>query len=350
MGGVCKERRRTTLQQRASQNNVENGKKGKCFHIQVSPSQLPLIYSSCYNIRFLGLEKLHPFDSAKWGKIYQYLKDAGMISDGKTVEPIEATQDDLLTVHPQGYLNKLKWSAYVARVTEVPFVALLPNSLVQRNVLKPFRLQTGGTILAGKLAIERGWAINIGGGFHHCSANNGGGFCAYADISLAIHFLFNHLDNIKSAMIVDLDAHQGNGHERDFMKDERVYIMDVYNKAIYPGDSYAKRAIKRKVELLPMTKDAEYLEKVSIHLEGALNEFHPGIIVYNAGTDILERDPLGCLLISPEGIIKRDEIVFQKARERNIPIMMVTSGGYQRCTSRVIADSILNLYNKGYLK
>lgn len=34
---------------------------------------------------------------------------------------------------------------------------------------------------------------------------------------------------------------QGNGHERDFMDDKRVYIMDVYNRGIYPHDGYAKR-------------------------------------------------------------------------------------------------------------
>jgi len=34
---------------------------------------------------------------------------------------------------------------------------------------------------------------------------------------------------------------QGNGHERDFMGDKRVYIMDVYNRHIYPGDRFAKR-------------------------------------------------------------------------------------------------------------
>lgn len=55
-------------------------------------------------------------------------------------------------------------------------------------------LQVGGTILAAKLAKERGWAINVGGGFHHCSGNNGGGFCAYADISLCIHFAFVRLN------------------------------------------------------------------------------------------------------------------------------------------------------------
>lgn len=33
---------------------------------------------------------------------------------------------------------------------------------------------------------------------------------------------------------------QGNGHERDFMNDQRVFIMDMYNRYIYPGDSFAK--------------------------------------------------------------------------------------------------------------
>ena len=44
----------------------------------------------------------------------------------------------------------------------------------------------GTTTQAGKLAKDRGWAINIGGGFHHCCSNMGGRFCVYADISLCV--------------------------------------------------------------------------------------------------------------------------------------------------------------------
>ena len=50
-----------------------------------------------------------------------------------------------------------------------------------------------------------------------------------------------------------------------------------------------------------------------------------------------------------QGIIQRDELVFNKARSRDIPIVMVTSGGYQRTTARIIADSILNLRRLGYV-
>ncbi|XP_039654462.1 histone deacetylase 11 isoform X4 [Perca fluviatilis] len=319
---------------------------------------LPIVYHPDYNITFMGLEKLHPFDAGKWGKVIHFLKEEHFITDGNIVEAREATEEDLLVVHTKRYLNRLKnqilegsreWSLVVATITEIPPLLFLPNFLVQRKVLRPLRTQTGGTIMAGKLAVDRGWAINVGGGFHHCSSDRGGGFCAFADITLAIKFLFERVEGISRATIIDLDAHQGNGHERDFLDDRRVFIMDVYNRYIYPGDGYAKRAIKRKVELDWGTEDSEYLQKVELHCDGALNEVQPDIIVYNAGTDILDGDPLGGLSISPQGIVNRDEIVFRAATRRGIPILMVTSGGYQKKTARIIADSILNLHRQGLI-
>uniref|UniRef100_A0A3P8TA07 Histone deacetylase 11 n=1 Tax=Amphiprion percula TaxID=161767 RepID=A0A3P8TA07_AMPPE len=306
------------------------------LYASIPKTCLPIVYHPDYNITFMGLEKLHPFDAGKWGKVIHFLKEEQFITDGSIVEAREATEEDLLVVHTRRYLNRLKWSVVVATITEIPPLLFLPNFLVQRKVLRPLRTQTGGTIM-------------VGGGFHHCSSDKGGGFCAYADITLTIKFLFERVEGISRATIIDLDAHQGNGHERDFLDDRRVFIMDMYNRYIYPGDGYAKRAIKRKVELDWGTEDSEYLQKVELHSEGALNEIRPDIIVYNAGTDILDGDPLGGLSISPQGIIKRDEIVFRAAKRRGIPILMVTSGGYQKKTARIIADSILNLHRQGLI-
>ena len=56
----------------------------------------------------------------------------------------------------------------------------------------------------------------------------------------------------------------------------------------------------RKVELYSYTRDAEYLRLVRKHVKEALEEFSPQLIVYNAGTDVLEGDPLGALSISPQ--------------------------------------------------
>ncbi|OMO66924.1 Histone deacetylase superfamily [Corchorus capsularis] len=318
------------------------------LYLDVNPSKVPVIYSSYYDISFLGIEKLHPFDSSNWGRICRFLISERYLDKNSIVEPSEASTDDLLVVHTEAYLNSLKNSMNVATITEVPPVAMLPNCLVQMRVLSPFRRQVGGTIVAGKLAKERGWAINVGGGFHHCCSGKGGGFCAYADISLCIHFAFVRL-NISRVMIIDLDAHQGNGHERDFADDGRVYIMDMYNPQIYPFDMTARGYINQKVEVVSGTATDEYLKKLDKALEEAGRNFAPELIVYNAGTDILDGDPLGGLKISPDGVVQRDERVFRFARERNIPILMVTSGGYMKSSARVIADSIINLSKKGLI-
>ncbi|XP_025809477.1 histone deacetylase 2-like isoform X5 [Panicum hallii] len=226
-----------------------------------SSSKAPVVYSPAYDISFNGMEKQHPFDSSKWGRVRNSLEDAGLLQSDRIVEPLEASEDDLLVVHSESYLNSLESSEKVARIVEVPAVALLPNLLVQQKLLYPFRKQVGGSVLSAKLALEKGWAINIGGGFHHCSAQEGGGFCAYADISLCINFAFIRL-NISRVMIIDLDAHQGNGHEKDFGSDGRVYTLDMYNSGIYPFDHVAKKYIDQKVELDSGTKTEDYLENL----------------------------------------------------------------------------------------
>lgn len=239
----------------------------------------------------------------------------------------------------------------MATIAEVPVLIFVPNVGVQSGYLRPMRYQTAGSILAGKLALEYGWAINLGGGFHHCCSSKGGGFCPYADITLLLVRLFDLEPlRVRNAMIVDLDAHQGNGHERDFKDTETVYILDMYNAYIYPKDNEAKLSIRCAVELKHLTEDAHYLKQLNRCLMRALAEFKPDIVVYNAGTDILKGDPLGNLAITPDGVIERDRLVFSTFRALNIPIVMLLSGGYMKSSKNVIADSIVNLKRQGWLK
>lgn len=181
---------------------------------------------------------------------------------GKFYEPQEITQDELLRVHKAKYLRSLNWSLNVAKIAEIPILLFVPNCWAQRGYLRPMRFQTAGSIMAGKLALQSGWSINLGGGFHHCCSYKGGGFCPYADITLLIQRIFDEESHIRNIMIVDLDAHQGNGHERDFINNPHVYIMDMYNMSIYPRDHEAKLAIRYAVELKPRTGNVQYLRKL----------------------------------------------------------------------------------------
>ncbi|EPS64328.1 hypothetical protein M569_10453, partial [Genlisea aurea] len=81
----------------------------------------PIIYSSSYDISFLGIEKLHPFDSGKWGRICGFLIADGLFEKKHIVEPMEATADDLLVVHSQSYLDSLKHSINLATIVEASF-------------------------------------------------------------------------------------------------------------------------------------------------------------------------------------------------------------------------------------
>ena len=86
---------------------------------------------------------------------------------------------------------------------------------------------------------------------------------------------------------------------------------------------------------------------VDASLAKAFAEFRPDFVIYNAGTDCMTGDPLGCLRISEKGIVERDEIVFRHAYELNkVPILMVLSGGYQMSNAPVIANLIRNLNEK----
>uniref|UniRef100_A0A914CPU7 Histone deacetylase domain-containing protein n=1 Tax=Acrobeloides nanus TaxID=290746 RepID=A0A914CPU7_9BILA len=141
------------------------------LYVEIGPNQWPIVYSHKYNIGFFGIEKLHPFDSKKWGNVFHFLKEAGMLAEDSVIEPIEATREDLLVVHTKCYLHSLRVPCEVARIMEVPPVACLPSCLIDHFALKPMRFQTGGTIIAARLALEKNWSINIGGGFHHACSN-----------------------------------------------------------------------------------------------------------------------------------------------------------------------------------
>lgn len=115
------------------------------------------------------------------------------------------------------YLLKLCYGFYVLKILELPFW-FIPSWVLRWRILDPMFLATEGSIVAACMAQRNGWAINLSGGFHHASFDRGGGFCIYPDISLTIHYLQSRM-GLKRIMIIDLDAHQGNGYQRDFVLD-----------------------------------------------------------------------------------------------------------------------------------
>jgi len=314
---------------------------------QFAQLKYPIIYHPRYNITACGIEKIHHFDSRKYGRAFDFLLKSNVLSkDTKIHKPAHIIRALLFKGHSKMYLLKLCYSLIISRIVEIPLV-FLPASLLRWRLLEPMGLATQGTIDGGMMALEKSWAINLSGGYHHASYHGGGGFCVYTDISMCINHLRKYFgERVKKAMIIDLDAHQGNGHERDFLGDPNVMIVDAYNHSIYPADKEAKRAIGVDIRVYKGDSDDDYLGKLEKNITPAIANFQPDFILYNAGTDCLQGDPLGDLNVTADGIIRRDEFVFSLAFENKIPILMVLSGGYQKSNAQVIADSIANLGKK----
>ena len=95
------------------------------------------------------------------------------------------------------------------------------------------------------------------------------------------------------------------------------------------------------------TSDGPYLEIVRRELPSFLEAgAKPRLAIYNAGTDILAGDPVGRLAVSPEGVIARDRFVLDALAARQIPAVIVTSGGYTRRSHQLVAALALALVDR----
>ena len=115
---------------------------------------------------------------------------------------------------------------------------------------------------------------------------------------MAWWYYFKSYDNRFGRLKLIKDAHQGNGHERDSIGDENIFNLDVYNDYSYPGDSFAKTAIREEVHVKYRDSDDDYLNKVRQGISSSLRKFTPDFIIYNAGTDCMQGDPLGSTYFS----------------------------------------------------
>ena len=74
------------------------------------------------------------------------------------------------------YMLKLCSTFCVGKYLEKLVLSVFPECLVRYLILDGMLLATSGTIIAASLALTKGWAINISGGYHHASFNKGGGY------------------------------------------------------------------------------------------------------------------------------------------------------------------------------
>ncbi|MFB0528026.1 MAG: histone deacetylase, partial [bacterium] len=101
--------------------------------------------------------------------------------------------------------------------------------------------------------------------------------------------------------------------------------FSIHQENNYPA---IKPASDLDIGLADGTADEEYLEKLRKNIPEIIDSFQPELILFVAGADPYERDQIGGLSLTIEGLKKRDELVIGWAKDSNIPLSIVLAGGY----------------------
>lgn len=312
-----------------------------------------IVYNKQYNISAFGLEKFHPFDVTKYSRVHSMLKNRYGMIDSDFISPLGPISDDEMSkVQTPEYLESLRKDKSVSLdIFGVPEMKILPVSLMNRLVLDPMRWATAGTVVAVQLALDHGWSMNLGGGYHHASRDFGCGFCVFADTALALNHVWSKFPN-KKVMIIDTDAHHGNGNDDFFRDDDRVCIVDIHTYSFHSDFKLEYETpyqiSRRKWSDYKKFFDSGYLSLVR-RIEKQIDIFKPELIIHNSGSDILDGDSIGGYHISDDGLIRRDEIIWRAARSRGIPITYLFAGGYTKKSANVIFRSICNLVDNNII-
>lgn len=269
----------------------------------------------------------HRFPIEKYALLRERVLADGSVAASDLHEPERPSRADLLLVHTPDYVDRFtrgELSPDEVRKLGFPW----SEALVERS----YRT-TGATIEASRHAVRQGIAMNLAGGTHHAFPGHGEGFCVFNDVAVAIRAL--QLDGtIRRAAIVDLDVHQGNGTHAVFAGDDTVFTFSMHGGKNYP---FHKVPGCVDVELPDGTGDDAYLELLRATLPGVIERASPDLVVYLAGADPHERDRLGRLALTFEGLARRDSFVLEQCREVGLPVVITISGGYGDPISATIA-------------
>lgn len=309
---------------------------------------MKIFYHAEFNIDFGFFNRLHPFDGTKYRRVYEQIK---ILPDIDIIAPAQAISMTAINKTVNELIQMLLLSKnYILAALELPIIPFIPFSFIDRKILLPMRWGVAATLEAARLALTGENCWNLAGGYHHASHANCQGFCIYNDIKIAINELREEqkITSTTRVLIIDVDAHHGNGNASSFEQDKAVTILDQYNADIYPQTSYSKRRIDINLPIASGTDGACYLKRLRAGLqqlrEKMAGEGSFALAFVVAGTDVLIGDPLGSLGLTVQECIERDVLIMDALKELQVPAVFLGGGGYSKDSALAIAGSIQRLY------
>lgn len=254
----------------------------------------------------------------KFRRVMQRLLDDGVVGPQQIHRPEPASRSWLRRVHDEAYVEAVLTQTLDARIERR---IGLP---ITEPVATRAAAASGGTVLTARLALEHGLACNTAGGSHHAFADEGSGFCVFNDVAIAAMLLLDE-GRINSALVVDLDVHQGDGTAKILQNEPRVVTFSMHCRTNFPA---RKQRSDLDIALEPGTGDDAYLDRLEASLPLLLDRHRPDLVFFNAGVDPHEEDKLGRLSLSDDGLARRERYVLERCLGQKIPVAGVLGGGY----------------------
>jgi acetoin utilization deacetylase AcuC-like enzyme len=167
---------------------------------------------------------------------------------------------------------------------------------------------------------------------HHAEPDHSMGFCIFNNIAIAAQ---DAIDNgAERILIVDYDAHHGNGTQAYAWKNQRVAYLSTHQEFMYPGSGFIEDAphAKKRIVNVPLPErsgDVAFALVTRQIIIPFVENFNPSLILVSAGFDSHWNDPLTSLGLTTSGFYILSKKLVGLAREFcDGRIVFVLEGGY----------------------
>lgn len=278
---------------------------------------LPLIFHDDYSP---PLPPGHRFPMEKFRLLRDHLVASGLTTDQALLRPEPCPRELLALAHDRTYVERYcsgDMSREELRRLGLPW----SPQLAQRTVRA-----VGGSLLAAELALRHGLACHLAGGTHHAHHDHASGFCIFNDLAVIALSLLES-GRVGRVLIFDCDVHQGDGTARILEQVPDAVTVSLHCEKNFP---VRKARSDWDIGLAPGLGDADYLKVVDDTLNYLLPLYQPDLVIYDAGVDVHRDDALGLLNLSDDGLAMRDSAVIEHCLGRDIPVVGVIGGGYDK--------------------